>query len=99
MKLMRKGTVHPAISLVLGMALVLGLAVYGSGSDWRGVTRYLPDSEAAALIGGLSPGACGVLVGLGVAVVALGSSTITVGLGAAFAISAGIHISAALCLD
>ncbi len=88
-----------SMSLALGAILLLGLATYGYGSGWQGQARPLPDSEIASLVGGWNVGACGILVGLVVGVVAAGSGTLTVGLGAAFAISVGMHISAALCVS
>ncbi len=99
MKLLQQIALRLAISLALGIILMAGLAIHGYATGWHGVTQYLPDSATAGFVGGLNPGACGILVGLGIAVVAAGSSTLTVGLGAAFAISVGMHVAAAVCLS
>ena len=98
MKLMQQTAFRSAVALALGTILLASLAVHGYGTDAHGVTQYLPDSATASLVGGLTPGACGILVGLGISVLVLGSSPFTVGLGAAFAISVGMHASAVLCL-
>src|SRR5262245_17139413 len=48
---------------------------------------------------GSDSGACGIFVGLATGVIAAGVAGATVGLGAAVAISVGLHLSAALCLS
>jgi len=44
-------------------------------------------------------GACGILVGLGIGVLALGVAGVSVGLGSAVVISVGAHVAAAICTD
>jgi hypothetical protein len=48
---------------------------------------------------GADAGACGIFAGLAIGVVAAAAGGVTVGLGAAVVISAGLHISAAICVS
>jgi len=89
------------VTVTLGLVLILlaGLAAYGIPEGWQNSSRILSDSEAAGLVGGLSPGACGILVGIGIGILAVGASSVTMGLGGAFLVSVTAHAAAYACLS
>jgi hypothetical protein len=60
-------------------------------------TQTLPD-EIAEVNVGAGPGTCGIAVGIAAGVIGLGLAGVTVGFGAAVAISIGFHATALLCV-
>jgi hypothetical protein len=93
------GTFSKTSCLALTLILLLSLASYGYGNGWIDSPRLLSDAEAAGLVGGLQIGACGIVAGIGIGVLALGLAGVSVGFGAAAVISVGAHIAAAICID
>ncbi len=90
--------------LAFNLALILALGVTTanlnfthSNSGVPVLTQALPD-EFAAVNTGAGPGTCGMVVGIAAGVIGLGLAGITVGFGAALAISAGFHAAAILCV-
>ncbi|MGA2261967.1 MAG: hypothetical protein ABSH28_11075 [Acidobacteriota bacterium] len=84
---------------ILAVILLIGLGAYGYGTGRIDSSQMLSDSEAAGLAGGMQWGACGILFGLGIGVLALGVAGISIGLASAAVISVGAHIAAAICID
>lgn len=60
--------------------------------------QALSETVLATTIGA-DIGACGIFAGIAIGVVAAAAGGATVGLGSALVISAGLHISAALCVS
>ena len=85
--------------LILVTILVTGLASYGYGTGSIVSSQLLADSDVAGLTGGLQPGACGIVAGIAIGVLALGVAGISMGFGAALVLSAGAHVAAGLCIS
>ena len=66
-----KGVLGKINCLALAVILLVSLASYGYGTGWIDSSQLLSDSEAAGLAGGINVGACGILVGIGIGVLAL----------------------------
>jgi hypothetical protein len=85
--------------LVLMPLLIAGLVTAGIESvqlNWN-IAVPMSDSVTAARIGA-DWGACGILAGIAVGVIAAGASAATAGIGGALVISAGAHIAGYMCL-
>jgi hypothetical protein len=89
----------PTGFLILAALLVLSLAAYGYGNGWVGSSQPMSDAETSIEAGGMDSGSCGILVGIGVGILALGVAGISVGIGSAFLISVGAHVAAGMCLS
>ena len=87
------------VSLALVIILLAGLAAHGYAAGWHSGAQSLSDSEIASLVGGGSPGACGIVVGIGLGVLALGASALTMGIGGALLISVALHAAAYACVS
>lgn len=82
--------------IMMVAALMLTLAAANLNVVPNGSTQVLSDTAAVAIVGGnIGCTATGAIIG---GVVALAVGGLTVGIGAAVAISAAIHITAAYCL-
>ena len=66
------------------------------GASVSAPSHALSDAVLTTTVGA-DIGACGVFAGLAIGVVAAAAGGVTLGLVAALAISAGLHVSAALC--
>ncbi len=100
MNIFVKGTLlRPAVSLALGIVLLAGVMVHGYASNRTTGAQTLPDIEISALVGGLNSGACGILVGIGLGILIVGSSSVTMGLGGALLVSVAGHVAAYACLS
>lgn len=93
-----------AFNLLSAMTLVTVLSVGLIQANLHTATlgtmtaQVVTSSTAATLVGG-SIGACGILVGIGIGLIAAAASGATVGIGGALVISAGIHVAGALCVS
>ena len=84
-----------AVILLLG-AITANLELTKSSIPDSSITQVLPDEIAGPKIGS-GPGTCGIAVGIAAGVAGLAIGGVTVGIGAALAISAGLHAAAILC--
>lgn len=84
--------------LCLAALLTFGLFFMNlrEGASFSVTSQALPEAVLAPTVGA-NPGACGIFAGIAIGVVAAAAGGVTVGFGAALAISAGLHVSAALC--
>jgi len=82
---------------ILVLILIAGASAHNCDPGWQGIAQTLPDAQTADLFGGLHLGACGIVAGIAIGVVALGASTVTVGLGGAAVLSVGAHLAALYC--
>lgn len=86
--------------LALGLTTLLTFGLLFAnlhGVETRSASTHMLSNTVAAATVGTSIGGCGILVGAVGAVVGLGLAGVTVGIGAALAISATIHVGAILC--
>lgn len=83
----------------LALVLLAGTAILGYAAQGQRQIQVLADSDAAAIIGGMRAGGCGIVVGIGLGILALGASAATVGIGGAMVLSVGLHVGAAICFS
>ncbi len=84
-----------AVILMLG-AVTAHLNPVGSNTFSTTTTHILYDDAAHEAVGS-GDGACGIAVGIATGIVILAVGGATIGLGAAFALSAGLHVAAIYC--
>jgi hypothetical protein len=102
MGLYLEGFDHPRwMSLGLAVVLMLGavtahLNFIGSIARSTTTTHVLTDDAAQEVVGS-GDGGCGIAVGIATGIVILAVGGATIGLGAAFALSAGLHVAAIYC--
>jgi hypothetical protein len=89
----------PAGFMTLVALLILSLATFGYGNGWVGSSQPMSDTETAMRTGGMDSGSCGILLGIGVGILALGVAGISVGIGSAFLLSVGAHVAAGMCVN
>jgi hypothetical protein len=95
---MTRFNANKLMPLFLATMLSFGMIFMNLNEVGSVVASAQPISETVlATTVGAHDGACGILVGLAVGVIAAGVAGATVGIGGAIAISVGIHASAALC--
>ncbi len=94
-----KTPIRPVVSLVLAVVLLTGLVAHGYAAGWQPGSVSLRDLDLAGVVGGLNAGACGIVVGLGLGILAIGASTVTMGLGGALLISVTAHVATYACLN
>ncbi len=89
------------LSLALALILMLGTVTASLNSTdtttGAGMITTVLSDEAAQLSMGSGPGSCGVAVGVAAGIVGLALMGVTVGIGTALVLSAGLHASAILC--
>jgi hypothetical protein len=85
--------------LALTLILLLGLGSVASGNIQIDAPQPMSDEEAATLSGGMQWGACGIVAGIAIGILALGVAGVSVGMGSAAVISVGAHVAAAICID
>ena len=84
--------------LAFAVILLLGVTSYGLGNAGTVSARMMSDEEAANLTGGMEWGACGIVAGIAIGVLALGVAGVSVGMASAAVISVGAHVAAAICI-
>ena len=88
--------------LVLVALLTFGLFFMNlrEGASLGASSYALSDAVLTTTVGAeADAGACGIFAGLAIGVIAAAAGGVTIGLGAAVVISAGLHISAAICVS
>ncbi len=84
-------------ALMLGLAMA-NLRLAGETTQTASTISQMVPNETAQAMVGAGPGHCGIAVGVIGGVIALGAAGVTLGFGAAFAMSATLHVAAVMCV-